>query len=87
MEAKVQRFGDDFLGLIKAWVEANPCSSTSSPSSSSSSAAVLAASTNLNGTQKTTYELFCMLGDVERVARDRGLVVSTVYGHLAEAIK
>ncbi len=85
---KLQEFGAVFLAAIAEYVESNPRQSFSKTSTvPPPSAAAPCRPKPLSGTIQETLRLFQKGFSVKHIANQRGLVASTIYGHLEQAIQ
>jgi ATP-dependent DNA helicase RecQ len=85
---KLEEFGEDFLAAIAEYVESNPQQRFPKTSTVPSLSAPLRGKTKpLSGTIQETLRLFQRGFSVEHIAKQRGLVTSTIYGHLEQAIQ
>ncbi len=85
---KLQEFGAVFLAAIAEYVESNPRQSFSKTSTvPSPSAAAPCRPKPLSGKIQETLRLFQKGFSVKHIANQRGLVASTIYGHLEQAIQ
>lgn len=91
-EAKLNKFGQRVVDTIASFCAENNLQgkvddrseAASSSARDDSSSSLLQ---RLSKTQRDTYLLYRQCQDLEKVARNRRLKVSTIMGHLAEAIK
>ncbi|WP_447970471.1 DNA helicase RecQ [Nitrospira sp. M1] len=83
---KVQEFGGVFLAAIAEYLETHPRQDFSNESSDDPSP-IVARKMQLGNTVQETLRGFQSGHSVEEIAKQRGLVVSTIYGHLEQAIQ
>ncbi len=85
---KLEEFGSAFLAAIIQYLESNPQRSSSSPDTSPRPLPVTSKTAKpLSATIRETLRLFQRGFSVEHIASQRGLVSSTIYGHLEQAIQ
>ncbi|TFG61956.1 MAG: DNA helicase RecQ, partial [Nitrospirales bacterium] len=85
---KMKEFGADFLAAIAEYVGNNPRQHSSNTSTAPPrSASTLGKAKPLSNTIQETLRVFQRGFSVEDIAKQRGLVASTIYGHLEQAIQ
>ena len=86
---KLEEFGAAFLAVITEYITNNPQQKFSNPSAGSTPLTSNSGSPPkpLSGTIQETLRLFQRGFSIEHIAKQRGLVASTIYGHLDQAIQ
>ena len=86
-EKKLADFGTPFMEAISGWLETNPREDFPALAPSVSPARKMQSEGALNGTALATLERFQAGISVEGIAKERGLTVNTIEGHLARAVE
>lgn len=91
-EAKLNKFGQRVVDTIASFCAENNLQGQVDDRNETASSSGRDGSSNylvqqLSDTQRTTYLHYCKCRNVAEVASDRGLAVTTIMGHLTEAIK
>ncbi|XP_077531508.1 bifunctional 3'-5' exonuclease/ATP-dependent helicase WRN-like [Haemaphysalis longicornis] len=91
-EAKLNKFGQRVVDTIASFCAENNLQGQVDDQNEAASSSARDDSSSylvqqLSDTQRTTYLHYCKCQNVAEVASDRGLAVTTVMGHLTEAIK
>ncbi len=85
---KLEKFGAAFIAAITEYLESNPQQNFSNADMSPRSQLLTSKKAKpLSDTVKKTLRLFQRGFSVEHIATQRGLVSSTIYGHLEQAIQ
>jgi ATP-dependent DNA helicase RecQ len=84
---KLQEFGRLFLTGIAEYIETHPRQIFLKESSHPESPSVSSKKKPLGNTVQETLRCFRLGDSVEQIAKQRGLVVGTIYGHLEQAIQ
>ena len=84
---KLQEFGEVFLQAIAEYMERHPRQTFSGESDQPSPPPTSPRKRQLGNTVHETLRCFRLGDSVEHIAKQRGLVASTIYGHLEQAIQ
>ncbi len=84
---KLHEFGTRFLNAIAEHIEANPRQDRRKESYQSLSTSSQPEKTQLSRTAQDTLHLFRKGNSISQIAKERGVVRSTIYGHLEQAIR
>ncbi|MGB0910110.1 MAG: DNA helicase RecQ, partial [Nitrospirales bacterium] len=84
---KLQEFGKSFLTAIAEYVKTHSRQSFSRESSSAPSPSLSSKKKQLGNTVQETLRCFRLGDSVEDIAKKRGLVKATIYGHLQQVIQ
>jgi ATP-dependent DNA helicase RecQ len=83
--AKLERYGDDFIKEIKAYLNEHPGISVQQVRSYDTSS-IRSGNKGKGETLDKTFDLFTKGFSIEEIARDRNLSVSTVTGHIEQML-
>jgi ATP-dependent DNA helicase RecQ len=86
-EKKLADFGGPFMAAIAAWLDGNPRQSFAALRPAAAPTRKMKAEGALNGTTLATLELFNAGISLEDIAKERGLSITTIEGHLARAVE
>jgi len=84
-DAKLERYGKEFIGAIRTYLDKNPGVSIPEKQPFDSDTGPIRNKTN-GETFEKTYDLFTQGLSVEEIARSRNLATSTINGHIEELI-
>jgi ATP-dependent DNA helicase RecQ len=84
---KLQEFGSMFLTALAEHVETHPRQDCKKESYTSPPPASQPRKSHLNVTAQETLHLFRKGISIDQIAKERGFVMSTIYGHLEQAIQ